>query len=200
MTNKTNGKHLDSFGEADFGEQPDAVVVDVELVPGEAVARADGVGVVVVVPAFSSGEQGDPPGVAGVVLGLEAARTEHVGGGVDQPGGVQADDDAEEGSPEDHAEGADDAMAGGRERGAESDLQNADHGEREPVELAEPDMALVAGEVGSVAAKQGGFGVERAAGDDPTGVRRRGRSSDGGRDGWLPRRWARPQAPWFRRR
>src|SRR5690242_4892635 len=62
---------LDLFGEADLGEEPDAVVVDVELVPGEAVTRADRVGVVVIVPAFAAGEQGDPPGVAGVVLGFE---------------------------------------------------------------------------------------------------------------------------------
>src|ERR1035438_2698636 len=63
---------LDFFGEADFGEEPDAVVVDVELVPGEAVARANRVGVVVVVPTFAAGEQGDPPGVARIVLGFEA--------------------------------------------------------------------------------------------------------------------------------
>ena len=37
--------------------------------------------------------------------------------------------------------------------------------------LAEPDVAAVAGEVGGVAAEQGGLGVEGAAGDDPAGVR-----------------------------
>jgi hypothetical protein len=37
---------LDFFGEADFAEQPDAVVVDAELVASEAVACADRVGVV----------------------------------------------------------------------------------------------------------------------------------------------------------
>jgi hypothetical protein len=124
---------VDGWVEGDGGdaaEQPDAVVVDVELVPGEAVAGADRVGVVVVVPAFAAGEQGDPPVVAGVVLGLEAALAPEVGGGVDQPGGVQADDDAEEGSPEQHAEMPPDGMAGGRERGAEGDLQEAGDGER----------------------------------------------------------------------
>src|SRR5271170_6051290 len=69
---------LDLFGEADFGEPPDAVVVDVELVPGEPVARADRVGVVVVVPAFAAGEDGDPPVVARVVASLKAAAAEHV--------------------------------------------------------------------------------------------------------------------------
>src|SRR2546423_756227 len=87
---------LDFFREADLGEEPDAVVVDVELVPGEAMARADRMGVVVVVPAFATGKQSDPPGVAGVIFGFEAAAAEHVGGGVDQPGGVQAEADAQE--------------------------------------------------------------------------------------------------------
>src|SRR6185312_11029437 len=64
---------LDLFGEADLGEQPGAIVVGVELVPDEAVAGADRVSVVVVVPTLAAGKQSDPPTVAGVVLGLEAA-------------------------------------------------------------------------------------------------------------------------------
>ena len=106
---------LNSFREADLAEEPDAVVVDVELVPGEAVTGADGVGVVVVVPAFAAGEESDPPVVAGIVLGLEAALAPEVGCRVDEPGGVKADGDAEEGSPEDHAEGTDDVVAGAGE-------------------------------------------------------------------------------------
>src|SRR5271170_7518178 len=90
---------LDLFGEADLAEHPDAVVVDIKLVPGEAVARADRVGMVVVVPAFAAGEESDPPVIAGVVLGLEAALAPEVRRGVDEPGGVEADGDAEECSP-----------------------------------------------------------------------------------------------------
>src|SRR5438552_2870053 len=74
---------LDFFGEANFAEKPDAVIIDVELVPGEAVTCADRVGVMVVVPAFASGEECDPPVVAGVVLGLEAALAPEVRRGVD---------------------------------------------------------------------------------------------------------------------
>jgi len=66
-------RDLDFFSEADFAKNPDAVVVDVELIPGEAVTSADRVGVVVVVPAFAAGEQSDPPVVARVILGLETA-------------------------------------------------------------------------------------------------------------------------------
>ena len=102
------------FREADLREEPDAVVVDVDLVPFEAVACADGVGVVVVVPAFAAGEQSDPPVIAGVVLGLEAALAPEMRCGVDQPGGVKAEGDAKEGSPENHANGTGDGVAGAR--------------------------------------------------------------------------------------
>ena len=161
---------LDLFGEADFAEEPDAVVVDVELVPGEAVAGADGVGVVVVVPAFAAGEEGDPPAVAGVVFGLEAALAPEVRGGVDEPCGVEAEGDAKEGSPENHADSADDVVTSRCERCAEGDLEEAGDDEREVVVLAEPDVHGVSGEVGGVTTEEGSLGVQGAAGEDPAGV------------------------------
>jgi hypothetical protein len=160
---------LDFFGQAEFAEEPDAVVVDVELVPGEAVARADGMGVVVVVPAFAAGEESDPPVVAGVVLGLEAALAPEVGCGVDEPCGVEADGDAQEGSPEHHAECTDDRVRGA-ESGSDDELEDAGDGERQPVILAEPDVDAVLGEVGGVAAEERGLRVQGAAGEDPAGV------------------------------
>jgi hypothetical protein len=55
-------------GEAEFSHDPDAVVVvEIVLIPGEAVARGDGVSVLVVVPAFAAGQKCGPPQVAGVV-------------------------------------------------------------------------------------------------------------------------------------
>src|ERR1700760_3831957 len=65
--------NLNLLCEAEFRKHPDAVVVDVELVPCEAVASADRMSMMVVVPAFAAGEQSHPPVVAGVVLGLKAA-------------------------------------------------------------------------------------------------------------------------------
>ena len=106
-------------------------------------AGADGVGVVVVVPAFATGEDGDPPVVAGVVAGFEAALAPEVGGGVDEPRGVEADDDAEEGSPEHHGEAAEEVVGEGP---AEADLGEAGGDQREVVVFREPDVALVAGE------------------------------------------------------
>ena len=134
-------------------------------------AGADGMGMVVVVPTLAASEQGDPPGVARVVLGVEPAGAEEVGGGVDQPGGVQAEGDAEEGSPEEHGDGPINDVTGGCEGCAKNELRDAGDGERKPVIFGEPDVSLVAGEVGGVAAEQGGLGVEGATGDDPTGVR-----------------------------
>ena len=160
---------LDFLGKADLREQPDAVVVGVELVPGEAVTGADGMGMVVVVPAFTAGEEGDPPVVAGVIFGLEATLAPEMRCGVNEPGGVQADGDAKEGSPEHHAKGADDAMAGA-DRRANGDLDKAGGDEGEIVEFAEPDVNPVAGKIWSIAAEEGGFGVEGAAREDPTGV------------------------------
>ena len=136
---------LDFFGEADLGEEPDSVVVDVELVPLEAVACADRVGVMVVVPAFATGQQSNPPVVAGVVLGLEAPLPPQVGGGVDQPGSVQTDGNAEEGSPENHADGTDDGVACGGESRAEGQLEEAADDQWDPVILAEPDVDTVLG-------------------------------------------------------
>ena len=66
-------RDLDLFGEADFAKHPDTVVVDVELVPGQAMTCADWVSVMVVVPAFAARKESDPPVVAGVVFGLKAA-------------------------------------------------------------------------------------------------------------------------------
>jgi hypothetical protein len=161
---------LDLFCEADFAEEPDAVVVDVELVPFEAVAGADGMGVVVVVPAFAAGEESDPPVIAGVVLGLEAALAPEVGGGVDEPGGVETEGNAEEGSPQDHTDCADDSVTCGRNGSTEGELEETTDDQRDPMIFAEPDVDGVLGEVGGVAAEEGGFRVEGAAGEDPAGV------------------------------
>src|SRR5215469_6794286 len=148
---------LNFLSEADLGEQPDSVVVDVDLVPGEAVTRADRMGVVVVVPAFAAGEDGDPPVVPGVIAGLKAALAPEVRGGVDEPRGVKTEGYAKEGCPENHADSSSEAMAGGGESGTEAELHEAGDGEGEPVVLREPDVNRVAGEVRSVAPEEGGL-------------------------------------------
>src|SRR6185312_11509863 len=93
-----------------------------------------------------------------------------VGSGVDEPGSVQAKRDAEERSPEHHTEATDNAMAGRCDGSAKNDLQDAGNGERDPVILREPDVDLLAGEIGGVATEQGGLRVQSASGEDPAGV------------------------------
>ena len=63
-------------------------------------------GVVIVVPAFAKREKRDPPIIAGIVSGGEAAVAPHVGCGIDQPGGMQADDDAQATAPENERKSA----------------------------------------------------------------------------------------------
>src|SRR6266700_76039 len=115
-----------------------AGLVDVELVPGVAVTRADRVGVMVVVPTFASCEERDPPVVAGVVLCLEATLAPEVSGGVHEPGGVEADGNAEEGCPENHADCADNIVAGAGEQAADDKLKDSGDDQRNPMVLAEP--------------------------------------------------------------
>ena len=117
--------YLDLFGEAKLREKPDAVVVNIELIPLEAMARADWMGVVVVVPAFAAGKQRDPPVVAGVVFCFEAALAPEVRGRVNEPCSVEADGNAKEGSPENHTECADDVVAGWCKGCANGDLDEA---------------------------------------------------------------------------
>lgn len=161
---------LNLFCESEFGEQPDTVIVDVELIPGEAVARADRMGMMVIVPAFAAGEDGDPPVVAGIIAGLKAALAPKMRCRVDEPGGMQTEGNAKEGSPEDHADASGKAMTGSGEHCAEDELEEASDGEWEPVVLRQPDVDRIAGKIGSVTAEERGFGVQGAAGENPAGV------------------------------
>jgi hypothetical protein len=152
------GASFDVPGEAEEAEDGDAVPVGIELIPGEAVTGGLGVGVVVVVPAFAEGEEGDPEAVAGGVGGVEATRAPHVGGGVDEPGGVEAEDGAEEDSPEEIRPSA------------ECEKSEAEDGDGQPVPLADPDVELVFAEIGDVGEKIGGVVVHGGAGEEPAHV------------------------------
>ena len=113
----------------------------------------------VVVPAFAAGQQRDPPVVAGVVAGLEAARAPEMGGGVDQPGRVQAQRGAQKDAPHD-------------QRPAAGDQQNdSQRGQRDPMIFAQQHVEAVFGEVRSVAAEHGGVLMERLAVHDPSRMR-----------------------------
>jgi len=130
------------------------------------VAGADGMGVVVVVPAFASADEGDPPVVAGVVAGFKTAGAPEVGSGVDEPGGVEAEGDAHEGAPEKHTHGR--LPSAGEP--AEAEEERAAEDEGNPVIFAEGDEEGIALEVGDVAGKGFSLCVLRVAPDEPAEV------------------------------
>src|SRR3970040_689388 len=74
---------LDVPGEAEDLQGPDPDPVMVELVPGQAVACAGRVRVMVVVPSLAEGQERYPPVVRRVVARLEPTRAPPVRGGVD---------------------------------------------------------------------------------------------------------------------
>lgn len=55
------------MNEANFGEQPDTPVVDIDLIPSQPVTRRDRIRVMVVVPSLTAREQRNPPIVARTV-------------------------------------------------------------------------------------------------------------------------------------
>ncbi len=54
----------------------------------------------VVVPAFAERKPRNPPIVARIVTGVEAAASPHVRGRVDEPRGVQTENDAQKYAPQ----------------------------------------------------------------------------------------------------
>src|SRR5580692_8332574 len=92
--------HFNLLCQPQDAEQTNAQVVEVEFIPGHAVACRDGMRMMIVVPAFAAGEQGDPPQVTRIVARGKALGTPHMRGGVDQPGDVQTERDTEEDAPE----------------------------------------------------------------------------------------------------
>ncbi len=115
--------------------------------------------VMVIVPAFATGKQRNPPAVARVVVRLKAARTPQVRRRIHKPCGMQADRDAEENSPQNHANRihrpAEVPSAGKEQHAADDDGQ--------PVILAHPHVEAVAGEVRRVARERLSLRVQRLA-------------------------------------
>ena len=122
-------------------------------------ARRGRVRVVIVVPAFAEGHQRDPPVVARIVAGGKAARSPHVGGGVDQPSGMQADDDAQAKFP--RRPSSKPPMATGSRPAAH----------REPSDNCSARYRTVLGQIGRVLRHQAGVVVVGFAQEDPAAVR-----------------------------
>jgi len=83
------------------GQEPYGAVRQVKLPPGQPVGGGTEERMVVVVPSFPIGKQGDPPVVGRPVLRGPEPVSPGVGGGIDEPGAVPHEDRSEEDSPED---------------------------------------------------------------------------------------------------
>ena len=151
------------FGDPEQPQDLDQKPGRIELVPGQAMARRGRMRVVIVVPAFAEGDQGDPPVVPGIVAGVEAARAPHVRGGVDQPGGVQPEDDRAGKMPHRNSGKSADGAAGS---GQDDD--------RHPVVVVQPDVEAVLRQIGSVLRHHPGVVVIGLAEQDPADVRPEG--------------------------
>ena len=154
-----NFRGVDFLGDADFFQRPDDVPVEINFIPGQAVARGNRMRVMIVVPAFAPGDQRDPPAIGGKIAGLKAARAPAVRGGIHQPGGVQADNRAQENSPQDERDAAD-----GEQNQAEND-------HRHVMIFGDPDVEFIFGEVGDVTRERGGVMVHGFARQNPAHVR-----------------------------
>src|SRR5580698_3647514 len=60
-----NFRGVDFLGDADLFQRPDHVPVEINLVPGQAVPRGDGMRMMIVVPAFAPRYQRHPPAIGG---------------------------------------------------------------------------------------------------------------------------------------
>ena len=114
---------------------------------------------VVVVPPLSEGEQRHPPAVSRVVAGREPPRAPHMCGGVDEPGRVEADDDAKEDAPE-HERPA-----------AEREQEDAERDERDVVIRVQPAVEGIGCQIGRVLRHDLGVVVVHLAEENPTHVR-----------------------------
>jgi len=72
-------------GESKLIESPDAVPVEVNLIPLQTVPGRDGVGMMVVVPTLAKRENRHPPAIGRSIPGLKAARTPKMRGRVYKP-------------------------------------------------------------------------------------------------------------------
>ena len=81
-----------------------------------------------------------------------------MGGGVDEPGGVESEDGAEEDAPEEIGPSSED------------EKREAEGGDGDPMPAADPDVELVFAEVGDVGEELGGVVVHGLAGDEPADV------------------------------
>ncbi len=134
--------------EAGPGEGFQGVIGDVDFPPVEALRGGHHVVVMIVVPAFAQGDEGQQEAVAAVVIGLEASFSEEMGQGVDGGGGVEQRGGADEESPDEQlpavrAEGGEKMVQHGPGDEQSDGEKNWDH----RIKAIEPNEFRIFGEV-----------------------------------------------------
>ncbi len=76
-------------------QRADAIPVEVDFVPRQAVFGSARMRVMIVVPAFAKGKQRHPPAIGRIVASQEASRAPDMSRGIYQPGEVQSDRDSQ---------------------------------------------------------------------------------------------------------
>src|SRR5437868_14212595 len=119
----------------------------------------NGMGMMVVVPAFAERYHRDPPIIGRIIFGDKAPAAPHVRRGIDEPCGVQTDGHSEEDTP--HQVG----------QAAHRHKNDAECRQRNPVPFGKPNMDFVATKVWSVAFELRIAVVQDFPADDPSHVR-----------------------------
>src|SRR5215469_11600807 len=147
---------LDIPNQTQLLQNPDAIPVGVDLVPGEAVGGRCRMRMVIVVPAFTKRQQSNPETISRKITRREPPCSPRMGGGIYQPGAMQQEYGAEEWAPKKPWKSAD-----GEQRDTQNDL-------RDVVILGDPDMEFIFGKIGHVAGKRRRVVVHRLAHKDPS--------------------------------
>lgn len=137
--------------EAEPRKSLEAHVGGVELPPAEALAGGVGVAVMIIMPAFSEGDDGEERGVAAVVFRVVAPFSPDVSEGVDEKGAVKKDRGGDEKGPDEELSHGD--AEGGREGfegGSDGEHDEAVDERDDLVEAVEEDELGEFFEVGDV--------------------------------------------------
>lgn len=91
---------LDISRKTERAQSANTIPIQIDFVPCKTVTRGLRNRVMIVVPSFAEGKQGDPKTVFRCIVRQETPRSPHVRCGIDQPSGVQAEDGSQKDCPQ----------------------------------------------------------------------------------------------------
>ena len=147
---------MDLPREAELFERPNAVPVQVDLIPPESMPGRSRVSVVVVVPALSECEQRDPPIVRRMITRGKWTGTPQVRRGIDEPCGVQADYRAQKNAPEQER------------KSTNCEEDDAQHNHWDVIVFRNPNLKLVLRKIGNVTSESGRVVMHGLSHQNPT--------------------------------